>query len=69
MKIFTVEDEEIIRIELTMLLEKYGYVCDSGEDFEHIINRIIDAEPNLILLDINLPFQDGYTVCREIQKI
>lgn len=68
MKIFIVEDEETIRTELTMLLERYGYVCDSSEDFKHIINRIIDAEPNLILLDINLPFQDGYTVCREIRK-
>ena len=68
MKIFIVEDEISIRTELTTLLEKYGYHCDSSDDFEHIAEDIIKAKPNLILLDINLPYQDGFAVCREIRR-
>ncbi len=68
MKIYIVEDDTSIRAELTTLLQKYGYHCESGTDFEHITRCIFKAEPDLILLDINLPFQDGFTVCREIRK-
>ena len=68
MKIYIVEDEEAIRMELITLLEKYGYSCESCSDFKNITEQILAAEPELILLDINLPFQDGFTVCREVRK-
>lgn len=68
MKIYIVEDNESIRNELTILLQKYGYHCESSVDFEHITSDIFKAEPDLILLDINLPFQDGFAVCREIRR-
>lgn len=68
MKIYIVEDDTSIRAELTTLLQKYGYHCESSTDFEHITSSIFKAESDLILLDINLPFQDGFTVCREIRK-
>ncbi|EET58885.1 response regulator receiver domain protein [Marvinbryantia formatexigens DSM 14469] len=68
MKIFIVEDEADIRKELSVLIEKYGYSHESSTDFEHITKHILDSEANLILLDINLPYQDGYTICREIRK-
>ncbi len=68
MKIYIVEDEEAIRMELITLLEKYGYSCESCSAFKNITEQILVAEPELILLDINLPFQDGFTVCREVRK-
>ena len=68
MKIYIVEDEEAIRMELITLLEKYGYSCESCSAFKNITGQILAAEPELILLDINLPFQDGFTVCREVRK-
>lgn len=68
MKIFIVEDDVTIRTELAILLEKYGYVCESTDDFENIVECIFAAKPDMILLDINLPYQDGYTVCREVRK-
>lgn len=68
MKIFIVEDEEEIRSELAALLQKYGYLCEAGTDFAQIPQQIVKAEANLVLLDINLPCQDGYTICREIRK-
>lgn len=63
-----VEDNEIIREELTKLLSKYGYNIKSLTDFENIIEEISNSKPDLIMLDINLPYFDGYHICREIRK-
>ncbi|MBP1890332.1 DNA-binding response OmpR family regulator [Clostridium moniliforme] len=67
-KISIVEDNEIIREELKKLLSKYGYNAYAPTDFENITCDILEANPNLILLDINLPYFDGYHICREIRK-
>ena len=68
MKIFVVEDETEICKELSVLLQKYGYAYEISTDFAHITDHILKAEADLVLLDINLPYQDGYTICREIRK-
>lgn len=67
-KIFIIEDEKKIREELTKFLEKYGYILDTSDDFENIVDRSLRCNPDMILLDINLPYYDGYYVCREIRK-
>jgi len=67
-KIFVVEDETEICKELSVLLQKYGYAYESSTDFAHITDHILKAGADLVLLDINLPYQDGYTICREIRK-
>ena len=59
MKIFIIEDEPAIREELTQLFEKYGYQCASSSDFQHIAETALSSGADLILLDINLPYQDG----------
>lgn len=64
MKIFIIEDEPAIREELTQLFEKYGYQCASSSDFQHIAETALSSGADLILLDINLPYQDGFQVCR-----
>ena len=66
--IFIVEDDVKIRNELTKLLEKYGYECKSSDDFQNIVEIIMNDNPNLVLLDINLPVFDGYYICREIRR-
>lgn len=63
-----VEDSEIIREELTKLLSKYGYNIKAPTDFENIIEEILNSKPDMIMLDINLPYFDGYHICREIRK-
>lgn len=68
MKIFIVEDETSIRIELINFLKKYGYSCDYSSNFQNILREILDAESDLILLDINLPYMDGFQLCKEIRK-
>ena len=68
MKIFIVEDEAAIREELIQMLQKYGYECESSDDFQNIGEKAISSKADLILLDINLPYQDGFQVCRYIRQ-
>ena len=56
MKIFIIEDEPAIREELVQLLQKYGYQCDSSDDFHHIVQAALSSGANLILLDITDSF-------------
>jgi DNA-binding response OmpR family regulator len=67
-KIIIIEDAERIRLELSELLQRYGYDVKSPSNFESIIDYIKNENPDLILLDINLPLYDGYYICREIRK-
>ena len=67
-KIIIVEDTEKIRNESKEFLSKYGYDVKVPEDFNNIINYIFEENPDLILLDINLPVFDGYYICREIRS-
>lgn len=67
-KIFIVEDELKLREELITMLERKGYICNTTEDFENIIEIILKAKPEIILLDINLPKYDGFYICKEIRK-
>lgn len=67
-KIFIIEDDEKIRNELCSFLNRYGYETTYSLDFEHIIDEVLREKYHLILLDINLPYFDGYYICREIRK-
>lgn len=67
-KIFIIEDEEKIRIELSELLNRYGYEANYSNDFENIVKIALESNSHIILLDINLPYYDGYYICREIRK-
>ena len=67
-KIMIIEDEVTIREELKVFLTRYGYEVLVPDDFSNIIDYVKSKNPNLILLDINLPIFDGYYICREIRK-
>lgn len=69
MKIYIIEDESLIRDELVKLLCVYGYNCEAFDgSFEDVVKETLAASPDLVLLDINLPYWDGYYVCRELRK-
>lgn len=68
MKIFIVEDDITLRSELMILLESYGYTCETSDEYKDIISVVLNACPDLLLLDINLPYLDGYYICRELRK-
>ncbi|MCQ4637093.1 response regulator transcription factor [Anaerovorax odorimutans] len=67
-RILIVEDEEKIREELRTALEKKGYTCTLIEEFEDAAGQIVREAPDLVLLDLNLPVQDGFYICQEVRK-
>lgn len=67
-KIFIIEDEEKIRNELCTFLNRYGYETSYSLDFENIVEEFMKEKYHLVLLDINLPYYDGYYICREIRR-
>ena len=68
-KIMIVEDDEIISSTLKKHLEKWNYEVNVVEDFENIMNIFIQDQPALVLLDISLPYYNGYHWCQEIRKV
>lgn len=66
-KIVIIEDEELIREELETLLINAGYTVECIIDFAKTLDYIQSASPDLILLDVNLPGQDGYRLCSSIR--
>ena len=68
MKIFIVEDDRGLRKQLKTFLEKYGYSCLYIDDFQNIEERISESNADMVLLDVNLPYKDGYCICRDIRK-
>ncbi len=67
-KILIVEDDEKLRNELEIFLNNNGYQAECLKKFDNTINDILEINPNLILLDINLPGVDGEYICKEIRK-
>ena len=67
-KILIVEDDEKLRDELEVFLNNNGYQVQCLKTFNNTINDILEIKPNLILLDISLPGNDGEYICKEIRK-
>lgn len=68
-RILIIEDDKTIREELSILLTNNNYDVSSIEEFLDIENSIKDINPDLILLDINLPNTDGFEVIKKIKKV
>lgn len=68
-KLLIVEDDLIIAQGLQKHFEKYHYEVSCVENFENVLDDFIQYKPDLVLLDIHLPFFDGYYWCQEIRKI
>lgn len=67
-KILIIEDDEVIAELVKEALEKWGYQAGQVEDFKNITEEVAKFRPDLILLDINLPFFNGFYWCRELRQ-
>lgn len=67
-KIMVIEDDPIIQNELRTLLSGNGYVVAIVKDFSSTIKFIETERPHLILLDIRLPKESGFTLCSQIRS-
>lgn len=68
MKIMIVEDDTIISQQLKQALEKWQYEAVVVDAFDQVDKQVHAAQPELVLLDINLPAYNGYYWCSEIRK-
>lgn len=66
MNILIIEDDKKIRGELAKLLNNYGYKTILVKDFQNILSYLND-DLVLVLLDINLPYDDGFEICKKIK--
>lgn len=67
-KIMIVEDDEVIKDELSELLKNSSYLVESVKNFEKAKEEIFKYNPDLILLDINIPYLNGELLLKEIRK-
>ena len=68
-KIFMVEDDEIIARSIREHLQAWNYDVCCVEDFSNVVAESVRFDPQLVLMDITLPFFNGYHWCSEIRKI
>ncbi|HEL9638336.1 TPA: response regulator transcription factor [Streptococcus suis] len=67
-KILLIEDDKTIRQLVAKNLINWGYQVQEVKDFQTVLEQMEEFQPHLILLDIGLPFFNGYYWCQEIRK-
>jgi CheY-like chemotaxis protein len=67
-KILYIEDNEQNLYLVTFILEKHGYEVHAARDGQEGIDRAAMLQPDIILLDIQLPHMDGYAVARRLRS-
>ncbi|MDO4169961.1 MAG: response regulator transcription factor [Lachnospiraceae bacterium] len=67
-QIVIVEDEFLMREELSNMLRKADYQITEITEFENVTEQILELSPDLILLDLNLPGMSGFQICREMKQ-
>ena len=67
-KIFLVEDDKVIAEEIERHLKFWNYEIKIAEDFQNIFDDFKSFHPDLVLMDVSLPFYNGYHWCKIIRK-
>ncbi|MCR5105914.1 MAG: response regulator transcription factor [Eubacterium sp.] len=67
-RILVLEDEKNIREEILILLGTSGYNAESVTSFENSVEEILSSAPDMVLLDINLPYKNGKDILREVRQ-
>ena len=67
-RVFLVEDDEAIAVALKRHIESWGLEVVTASDFSRVMEEFAACAPQVVLLDISLPFYDGYYWCREIRR-
>lgn len=68
-RIFIVEDDAAIAAALQKHLTTWGFDVRCAEDFRNVLAECTAFDPQLVLLDITLPFYNGYHWCQELRRV
>lgn len=68
-RIYLVEDDPIIADTITEKLSAWGFTVQCPNNFSNIMGEFVEFQPHLVLLDITLPFFNGYHWCQEIRRV
>ena len=67
-RIYIVEDDVELREELKTLLARNGYEADYITEFKDVVSNILNYNPDMVLLDINLPMIDGQSLLKQLRQ-
>ena len=68
-KLLIIEDDAVIAKSIKNHMESWGYEAVCITDFENVKKTFVEEQPHLVLMDISLPFYNGFHWCDEIRKI
>lgn len=68
-KLLVVEDDEVIARAIKSHMEGWGYQVACAGDFKDVLSAFVEEKPQLVLMDISLPFYNGFHWCDAIRKI
>lgn len=68
-KILIIEDDESVKVELKELLNNAGYDALILDDYTNMLEDILNIHPDLILLDINIPYMNGEVLLKNLRKV
>ncbi|HSG31349.1 MAG TPA: response regulator [Thermodesulfobacteriota bacterium] len=67
-KILLVCDDNEKSEVLSSALLSSGYETNSLSDYSDIVNKSVEVNPDMIIMDIDIPIKDGYKICRELKE-
>ena len=67
--ILLVEDNLEVAKEIKLSLEKWGMKVQLIEDFSNVLEEVVKKQPKLVLMDVNLPYYDGFYWCGRIREV
>src|SRR5690606_11808679 len=68
-RIFIVEDEPKLAAALEAHLRRYGHEAVTARRFDELKDEFLEVAPDLVLLDVNLPWYDGFYWCRQFRTV
>src|SRR5690606_41175324 len=68
-RIFVVEDEAKLAAALRDHLERYGHEVRVATRLDDLKTELVEVAPDLVLLDVNLPWYDGFYWCRQFRTV
>lgn len=68
-RIYIIEDDSIIAGKIKEHMTNWGFEARCASDFRNIMGEFAEYEPHMVLLDISLPFFNGYHWCEEIRRV